>query len=188
MALSHELPIYKQAYKLLDLSLDLTKNFPRDFKRKMGVPDWQVIISSDLKLRTDGLPLSGQREPDDQGVAVWWAEGDGHRVIALDKYHRIADNIYAVAKTIEALRGIERWGSGEILQRTFTGFTALPHLSTDTWWSVLGVQAHTPTAEVEAVYKSKRSAAHPDRLTGSVTEFNLVQEAWNAFQKERGLL
>ena len=97
-----------------------------DELRKMGVPDHGVIISTNLKLRLDGLPYSQQKEPDDAGVSVWWKKGKVNRVIALDKYNRIADNIYAVAKTIEALRGIDRWGSGEILERTFTGFDALP--------------------------------------------------------------
>jgi hypothetical protein len=36
MALAHELPIYKQTYDLLSLSIDITKNFPRDFKRSYG--------------------------------------------------------------------------------------------------------------------------------------------------------
>jgi expansin (peptidoglycan-binding protein) len=33
MALHHELPIYKDTYALLDLVIELVKNFPRDFKR-----------------------------------------------------------------------------------------------------------------------------------------------------------
>ncbi len=36
MALHKELPIYKSAYDLLGVAVDITKNFPRDFKRLMG--------------------------------------------------------------------------------------------------------------------------------------------------------
>lgn len=36
MALHHELPIYKAAYDLLGLAVDLTRNIPRDFKRSLG--------------------------------------------------------------------------------------------------------------------------------------------------------
>lgn len=36
MALHNQLPIYKLAYKLLDLAVDVTRNIPRDFKRLIG--------------------------------------------------------------------------------------------------------------------------------------------------------
>jgi len=36
MALHHQLPIYKVAYDLLDVSTDLAKNMPRDFKASIG--------------------------------------------------------------------------------------------------------------------------------------------------------
>jgi hypothetical protein len=36
MALHHELPIYKAAYDLLGMALDVTRNIPRDFKRLIG--------------------------------------------------------------------------------------------------------------------------------------------------------
>lgn len=36
MALHHQLPIYKAAYDLLDVSTDLAKNMPRDFKASIG--------------------------------------------------------------------------------------------------------------------------------------------------------
>lgn len=36
MALHKDLPIYKAAYDLLGVAVEITKNFPRDFKRLMG--------------------------------------------------------------------------------------------------------------------------------------------------------
>lgn len=36
MALHKELPIYKSAYDLLKLAAEITKNYPRDFKRSIG--------------------------------------------------------------------------------------------------------------------------------------------------------
>lgn len=36
MALAIELPIYKLAYDLLSLAIDLTRNMPRDFKASLG--------------------------------------------------------------------------------------------------------------------------------------------------------
>jgi hypothetical protein len=36
MALHHELPIYRDTYQLFSKVLDVTTNFPRDFKRLIG--------------------------------------------------------------------------------------------------------------------------------------------------------
>lgn len=36
MALHKDLPIYKTAYNLFDIATEITKHFPRDFKRLMG--------------------------------------------------------------------------------------------------------------------------------------------------------
>ncbi len=36
MAIHKELPIYKSAYDLLKLAAEITRNYPRDFKRSIG--------------------------------------------------------------------------------------------------------------------------------------------------------
>jgi hypothetical protein len=38
----------------------------------------------------------------------------------------IRDNLQAVAKTIEALRGIDRWGTREMVDAAFQAFAAIP--------------------------------------------------------------
>jgi hypothetical protein len=93
-------------------------------------------------LRNDGLPLSKQREPEDPGVAVYWKTDGKSLVIAADCYTKIADNLAAVAATLDAMRAIERHGGAAILERAFTGFTALPAPMTGQkpWRDVLGVQ------------------------------------------------
>jgi hypothetical protein len=50
----------------------------------------------------------------------------------------IEDNVRAIALTIEALRGIERWGASDMMERAFMGFTALPANSTRSWREVFG--------------------------------------------------
>lgn len=154
----------------------------------MGVHHGTIVISGNLKLRVDGLPYSEQKNPDDPGMAVWWTHKNKQHVIAIDRYYRAADNLYAIAKTLEAMRGIKRWGSGEILDRTYASMApALPNLGSEPWHTVLGVQTHTPTADVEAAYKKLRNAAHPDKPGGSDTAFNRIQRAWEDFSAERGL-
>src|SRR5690606_2593615 len=97
--------------------------------QRMGIRDDDLVVSTNLQLRLDGFPRSGQPEPQDPGGAVYWNEprqrGNPPRCMAIDRYDRVADNLAAVAATLEAMRAIERHGGAEILERAFTGFTAL---------------------------------------------------------------
>jgi hypothetical protein len=88
----------------------------------------------------------------------------------------------AITKTIDALRGIERWGSSALMERAFTGFAQLGNESADRrWWDVLGVASDAPRSVVEAAYRRRRSATHPDR-GGDATEFAAVELAWSAWE------
>lgn len=133
----------------------------------MGIPEWNVIISTNLELRLDGLPRANQTYVADPGVAVWFKQGDNRKVIAIDKYDKPGCNLRAVAKTLEAMRGIERWG-GELLERVFTGFTALPSpetVSEASWRTVLGFDADEQATKgsVNAKYRSLCAVHHPDK-------------------------
>jgi len=151
-----------------------------DQLRMMGVEREDVIISSDLKLRLDGLPYSNQRIPDDVGVAVYWRDSDGNdRVMALDKYLRIGCNLWAIGKTLEALRGIERWGGGQILDRAFTGFTALPSPEVAGGvdpYALLGINPEDSESARRQAYRKALSDSHPDH-GGDSERFNQVRAA-----------
>lgn len=148
----------------------------------------EVIISTNLKLRLDGLPRSDQRAPDDPGVAAYWTDAKGHdRCIAVDRYTTVADNLAAIAATLDAMRAIERHGGAEVMERAFTGFTALEGPSQGDWWDVLGVAKAAPAADVENAYKRLRSKYHPDKFQGhEVGKFHAVQRAYDLFRRDRG--
>lgn len=121
-----------------------------------------VVISSNLALRQDGLPRSGQRMPDDPGVAVYWGVGANARCMAIDQYDRVADNLAAIAATLEALRAVERHGGAAIIERAFTGFVALP--APEQPWQVLGLASSRPTREeVTQAYRRLAMKHAPDR-------------------------
>jgi len=155
---------------------------------RMGISDNDLVISSNLELRLDGFPRSGQREPADSGIAVYWrdskVEGWPTRCMAIDRYDRVADNLAAVAATLEAMRAIERHGGAEILNRAFTGFAALPAPGTTEWWAVLGVPRDAHASNVEAAYRRLRGQHHPDR-NGDADKFREVQHAFEAWQQEQ---
>lgn len=72
----------------------------------------RVTISSNLRLRLDGLPASGQAQPADRGVAVYFfLDGNKPHCIACDRWDRVEHNLRAIARTISAQRGILRWGA-----------------------------------------------------------------------------
>ncbi len=127
----------------------------------MGMERGDVVISSNLRTRLDGMPMSNQREPEDPGVAVYWRVGKQTRCMAIDRYDRVADNLAAIAATLEAMRAIERHGGAEILDRAFTGFTALPQ--PEQWWQVLGVASKATRAEIDTAYRALAMKHHPDR-------------------------
>lgn len=151
--------------------------------RRMGVPDWNVIISTNVELRLDGMPRS-DREPSDPGVAVYWKQtpkSPTMRCMAIDRYARVADNLAAVAATLDAMRAIERHGGAEILNRAFLGFAALPEKASQPWREVLGIAPEQlPTPElVQSRYRALVKLHHPD-AGGKDEDFQRVVQAKDA--------
>lgn len=144
-----------------------------------------IIISSNLKLRNDGLPYANQPRHQDEGIAVYFQRRGKDMVLACDKFAKREANMRAITKTIEAIRGIERWGSSDMMERAFTGFAQLeapPDIRQ--WWEVFGVPADAHHANVEATYRRLRSSKHPDH-GGSAEDFQAVQTAWETYLRER---
>lgn len=156
--------------------------------QRMGLGRDDVVISTNLVLRLDGLPRSDQRWPADTGVAIYWQDRSGGRkVMAIDRYYKVADNLAAVAATLDAMRAIERHGGAAILDRAFTGFAALPAPAEPTaWWIVLGMNTKSPTRdELKMAYRRASSAAHPDK-GGSNAAMAEVNAAYEHAQRALG--
>lgn len=142
-----------------------------------------VIVSTNVRTRLDGLPRSGEPKPSDPGVCVYWQKNSKEpmRCMAVDRYDEVADNLAAVAATLEAMRSIERHGGAAILDRAFTGFTALPAPAAGRrdWWTVLGLQASAGRDQVEQAHRELRSRWHPDRPGGDeqrMVEINTARD------------
>jgi hypothetical protein len=121
-----------------------------------------LVISSNLPLRRDGLPFARPGYIGDTGVAVYFSLKGKPMCFACDRWYDVEDNMQAIGKTIEALRGIERWGSGQMVEQAFTGFTALP--APEQPWQVLGLETSRPTLEqIEDAYRRLAAQHHPDR-------------------------
>jgi DnaJ-domain-containing protein 1 len=134
------------------------------------------VLSSNIPLKQNGLPYAGQKEPDDKGVAVYFTLKGQQFCFACDRWDKVGDNIQAIRHTIAALRGIERWGTGDMVQQAFTGFIALP--SQESPYDILGVKADATPEEIDAAYKQKARFAHPD-AGGSTDAMQRLNDARN---------
>lgn len=122
------------------------------------------VISSNVELRLDGLPRSGQREPEDPGVCVYFQLAGKPHAMPCDTYERVADNIAAVAEHIKATRAIDRYGVATVAEM-FSGFVALPAPGTARpWREVMGFppEATVTLDMVEARYRRLATTRHPD--------------------------
>lgn len=170
-----------------------------------------VVITSNLPTNTRGLPhSSSQGHIADPGIAVWWVRKGKEHVIACDRWLSTTENMRAIEKSLEALRGLDRWGANEIVDRAFAGFAALPPPSGPeitpsapkpprTWREVFSIdpaierglgayQKGSPAAaDLFAIVKRRHRelirGAHPD-VGGSTDEATALNEALAAAEKE----
>ncbi|TFB85822.1 J domain-containing protein [Cryobacterium algoricola] len=147
----------------------------------LGAKD--IVISTNVALRRDGAPYASRRDPDDRGVAVYFKLNGEDQCIPCDKWYTIRENMRAIHKTVEALRGLERWGAKEMVNAAFRGFKALPATSivtpyqSRTWWDVLEVSQSASPETIKAAYRSLLLKNHPDQ-GGELYRFNEIQKAY----------
>ena len=138
-----------------------------------------IVISTNLVTRLDGLPRSGQRTPDDPGVAVYFRLNGCDRVLACDQWDRIEHNMRAIAKHVEALRGIDRWGVGSV-DKAFDGYSALPPPPEPDWRAVLCLNGSEVTSEqIKWQFRTLLLERHPDH-GGDAKDFAELQAARDA--------
>lgn len=133
-----------------------------------------VVVSSWIPLRLDGNPRAdmARRPLADPGVAVYFTVAGRPMVMARDAFRDVHDNLMSIVHAIDHLRGLERHGGGIMMERAFTGFTAI----TDTphWRSVLKVDNGATRRDAEENYRflAKRYQHDHDRMV----ELNLSIE------------
>ena len=132
------------------------------------------VLSSNMSLRRDGLPYAQQTRLDDPGIAVYFDYKGKPMCFACDRYLTVEANAQAIRKTIEALRGIERWGASDMMERAFTGFAAIESPRND-WRDVL--DPSDPTGS----YRTMRAKHHPDR-GGDPADFHRIQKAYEQYR------
>lgn len=160
-----------------DISIDVGVRRIFNQLALMRVDAAGIIISTNVALRRDGTPRSDQAQPADRGAAVYWTDKNrARKVMAIDIYHKVEHNLAAIATTLEAMRAIERHGGAQILERAFTGFTALAAPAAFDPWAVLGLKPGATALDIERKFRELAMRHHPDR-GGDAEQFHRIQEA-----------
>ena len=151
--------------------------------KMLGATD--IIITSNMQYRADGLPYARQ-SISDTGVAVYFKLGGEEQCIPCDKWVKVEENLRAIAKTVEALRGLERWGAKDMVNAAFRGFKALPDgivtpPPKQDWWVTLDVSPDANAHEVKAAYRELVKLHHPD-AGGRPEDFAAIQQAYKDWQ------
>jgi hypothetical protein len=139
---------------------------------RMGIRKDDILVSSNVPTRLDGMPRSDAREPEDRGVAVYWRKNQNApmQCMAIDIYNRVADNLCAIAATLDAMRAIQRHGGAQVQERSFRGFAALPaSTSARPWREVMEFKgSDIPARDVlDFAFRALSRKRHPDVPGGS---------------------
>jgi hypothetical protein len=137
-----------------------------------------MIVSTNIPVRRDGYFYSDMavNQIDDPGVAVYFRYNGKDLSMCADSYLTVTENLYAIAKSVEAIRAMERWGVSEFMERAFTGFKALPEEINLDCWKVLDIDRTKNVDLIRRMYKKKAFDFHPDR-GGSTEKFSQLQSA-----------
>lgn len=136
-----------------------------------------LVLSSNCTL--------GKENPIDPGVVAYFMRGSDPVAIPCDRWLRVENNVQAIAKTIEALRGVERWGAKHMVKASLSGFLALPS-SEKHWTIILNVGSSAGADEIKAAYRSMADIWHPDKPGGSDAKMAEINGAYSRAKEERG--
>lgn len=92
---------------------------------KMGATE--SIVTSNIPTQTSGFAtVRLQGNSTDVGVSIFFKLNGVQKVIQVDRYVDVNSNLYALAKSVEAIRNLDRWGGVQVMDGVFSGFSALP--------------------------------------------------------------
>ena len=148
---------------------DTTMGKARDFliKELKMLGATHVVISSNVETYKKGTrdvmyadQTAAKSEP---GVAVYYQWDGVAYCMACDKWDSVTDNLQALNKSVNAIRGLERWGTGDMVKAAFAGFKELPGPGVKSCWEVLGINITTDKATIKKAYRILADKFHPDK-------------------------
>jgi hypothetical protein len=179
-----------RTYSRFNQSADKAQQFLRKELSRLGATS--IVVSSNVPIRQDGQMYAdamrrAKQMENDPGVAVYFNYKGQQVVLCCDTYSKVWENVYAIGKTVENLRAIERYGVSDFLARSFTGFAELPESVVTPykrpWHEVLEVSPMANTIQIKEAYRKMSFKTHPDQ-GGSSEAFQEVKEAYENALKQ----
>lgn len=138
-----------------------------------------VIVSTNHQPDKYGIPKESSRKVQDDGVAIYFQLNGKPMAMACDRFDNAAANMRSLGLGIEAMRQLARHGGGQMMERAFTGFAALPAPSAPVrhWSAVLDVSSMATADDILAAYRRMAKKCHPDAHGGSHERMAELNEA-----------
>lgn len=147
-----------------------------------------IVISSNVATYHKGgkeiMYADQSAAKEDPAVAVYYTWKQSQYVLCCDIWDSVTGNLQALNKTVDAIRGINRWGTDDMMEAAFTGFKALPpkeekkeQPKPPRWFEILGVRHNASIQEIKEAYRKKAMQHHPDR-GGNDDNFHRIQKAY----------
>ncbi|MEN0050630.1 MAG: DnaJ domain-containing protein [Bacteroidota bacterium] len=148
-----------------------------------------IIITMNVPLTRGGMPFPlgnvMAHQPEQVGVSVFFTKLNQRAGLCNDKWDMVQHNVRALKKTIEAFRGIERWGSQESLLNIMANGLpdarpvdlALPSMHNKQWWEILELGQSRSEKAILSAFKRLSQIYHPDKSGGSQEMFKILVDA-----------
>lgn len=156
--------------------------------RKLG--GRELIVSTNIPVRKDGFFHNdwNKKNISDPGVAIYFKFKGKDVSMCCDQYENVWENTYALAKGIEALRGMDRWGVSEFIDRAFTGFTQIEGIKVRSWYEILEVDRICTVDQVKTNYRRLARLYHPDLNEHYKGDDSKIKEINNAFEAAKTIM
>lgn len=150
----------------------------KELRRQTGLLSASgLVISTNIPLRMDGDPCSNPGRMQDPGAAIYFQMKKRPYCLPCDSWNTVEENLWAVGKHIDAMRGMVRWGVGSIEQQ-FEGFKRIESQISRAWWDVLEVNRQCSREIIIANYRRVARDRHPDQggSESAMQELNLARD------------
>jgi len=137
------------------ITLDIARKKLFDELEMLGATD--VVLSANIPLRADGLPRSGATWGREPGIALYFTMNGQQLAMARDAYDNPAANVRSLGIAIAGMRALERHGGAAMVQRAFSGFSALPRPKS--CWEILGIPPRSDATAIRSAWV-KLAARH----------------------------
>jgi hypothetical protein len=135
-----------------------------------------LVLSSNYTLGAD--------RPAESGVVAYFQLDQASIAVPCDRWKLVEHNIRAIALTIEAMRGMERWGAKHMISAMFSGFKALPEKGSGVDpYEIMGLKRGQEYTEkqITDAFREQSKVCHPDKPGGS-------NEKWLALRESHDLI